>query len=142
MKWILWGVVIIIVLVGAFFAFNSYIYNEKQADEVLNEEVGAFASEGDFTERYSARVDRVDVVFEHKNFTEYRLTTNGLVREGELNTERGFEDDPDATVYLLNWQRPEGEQMYYVRLTNEPKKLYVLDSNRERIMSGVLTLEE
>ena len=95
----------------------------------------------EFTERYAARVDRVNVVFEHKDYTRYRLTTNELVREGELNTERGFEDDIDATVYVLNWQKPEGEQMYYVRLTAEPNLLYALDGERKILRGSALTLE-
>jgi hypothetical protein len=95
----------------------------------------------DFTERYTARVDRVDVVFEHKDYTWYRLTTNGLVREGELNTERGFEDDVDATVYVLNWQKPEGEQLFYVRLTAEPGRLYALDGERKLLRGSALILE-
>jgi len=100
-----------------------------------------FNESEDYTERYSALVDRVAVIFEHKNYTEYRLTTNGLVREGDLNTERGFGTDIDATVYVLNWQEPEAEQMYFVRLTNEPFKLYALDSNRNILKGSALTLE-
>lgn len=111
---------------------------------VLTESVGEGVTEVTpfaYTERYSARVDRVDVVFEHKDYTQYRLTTNGLVREGELNTERGFEDDVDATVYVLNWQKPEGEQILYVRLTNEPGRLYLLDTQRKIVRGSMLTLE-
>lgn len=93
------------------------------------------------TERYSARVDRVNVVFEHYDYTSYRLTTNGLVREGELNTERGFEADIDATVFVLNWQKPEGEQMRYVRLSTDPTHLYFIDSEQKIVMGSVLTLE-
>lgn len=94
------------------------------------------------TERYSARVDRVDVVFEHRDYTKYRLTTNDLVREGALNTERGYGDDPDATVYVLNWQQPEGEQIRYVRFTAEPGRVYVLDGNGEPIPGSALVLEK
>jgi hypothetical protein len=80
------------------------------------------------TERFAGQIDRVAVVFEQEDYIRYRLTTNGLVREGELNTERGFEDDENATVYVLNWQAPEGEQMRYVRHTKEPDRLYLIDS--------------
>ena len=97
--------------------------------------------EGPTTERYAARVDRVEVVFEHRDYTIYRLQTNDLVRTGELNTERGFKDDQDATVYVLNWQKPEGEQIRYVRLTSEPTKLYVLDGNQEIIQGSPLVLD-
>lgn len=93
------------------------------------------------TERYYAQVDRVKVVFEQWDYTRYRLQTNDLVREGELNTERGFENDPDATVYVLNWQKSEGEQIRYVRLTAEPTFLYALDGYQNIIRSGRLVLE-
>lgn len=93
------------------------------------------------TERYSAQVDRVKVIFEQWDYTRYRLQTNELVREGEMNTERGFGDDLDATVYVLNWQTPVGEQIRYVRLTAEPGYLYALDSDHNIIKSGRLVLE-
>lgn len=95
----------------------------------------------DATERYSARADRVDVVFEHKDYTHYRLQTNELMRTGDLNTERGFGDDIDATVYVLNWREPEGAQIRYVRLTSEPTHLYILDSNQEIVRGSRLTLD-
>ncbi len=94
------------------------------------------------TERYSARVDRVEVIFEQADYTHYRLQTNGLVREGDLNTERGYENDPDATVYVLNWQQPVGQQIRYVRLTAEPNHLYYLDNENRRIESSMLTRHE
>lgn len=93
------------------------------------------------TERYSAQVDRVKVMFDQWDYTRFRLQTNELVREGKLNTERGFEDDVDATVYVLYWDKPEGEQMRYVRLTGEPGYLYALDGYQNIIKSGRLVLE-
>lgn len=95
---------------------------------------------GAATERYSARVDRVEVVFEHKDYTQYRLKTNDLVRTGALNTERGYKEDMDATVYVLNWQQDEGQQIRYVRLTAEPTHLYILDSNQDIITGSKLIL--
>lgn len=94
------------------------------------------------TERYSAQVDRVKVLFEQWDYTRYRLQTNELVREGAMNSERGFGDDPDATVYVLNWDKPEGEQIRYVRLTAEPGRLYALDGYGELIKAGRLVLEQ
>lgn len=94
------------------------------------------------TERYSAQVDRVKVLFEQWEYTRYRLQTNELVREGAMNSERGFGDDPDATVYVLNWDKPEGEQIRYVRLTAEQDKLYALDGYQNIIKSGHLNLEK
>lgn len=91
------------------------------------------------TERFSARVDRVEVQFEHWNYTRYRLQTNDLVREGDMNSERGFKTDLDATVFVLNWQKPVGEQIRYVRLTSEPNFLYILDTNNKIIQGSGLT---
>lgn len=96
---------------------------------------------GQATERYTARVDRVDVVFEHWDYTRFRLQTNGLIREGDLKSERGFAADPDAMVYVLNAHKPVGEQIRYVRLTAEPTFLYMLDSANEIIRGGKLQLE-
>ncbi len=93
------------------------------------------------TERYSAQVDRVKVIFEQWDYTRYRLQTNELVREGEMNSERGFGDDADVTVYVLNWQKPEGEQIRYVRLTAEPTYLYALDGYQNIIRTGKLVLD-
>ena len=120
---------------------KSLYINYDVARGEIGEWVKDFEGESNFTERYSAQVDRVKVVFEHMNFTSYRLVTNGLVREGELNTERGFKDDIDATVFVLNWQKPEEQQTRYVKLTSEPNKLYLLDGAGERIISGALILE-
>ena len=137
--------VIIVCLAGMIgFMFGLYAANISKENELVDEVVTQVVdiSTAVATERYQARVDRVDVVFEHFDYTRYRLTTNELVRMGELNTERGFEDDIDATVYVLNWQQPEGEQMRYVRLTAEPGRLYLLDSEQKIITGSVLSLVE
>ncbi|MES2966511.1 MAG: hypothetical protein V4668_01835 [Patescibacteria group bacterium] len=91
------------------------------------------------TERYEARVDRVNVIFEQWDYRRFRLQTNDLIREGDMNSERGFENDTDASVYVLNWQKPEGEHIRYVRLTAEPDSLYVLDSDNKIIKGSKLT---
>ena len=119
---------------------ETKVLHEKNVAEV-SEVLPQTLKPAEPTERYLAQVDRVTVVFEQRDYTSYTLTTNGLVRTGELNSERGFENDPDATVYILNWQKPEGEQIRYVRLTAEPKYLYMLDTEREIVRSSRLLLE-
>lgn len=116
-----------------------YLLSEKPESAVTETVPEVLAELPAVTERFSARVDRVDVLFEHTDYTRYRLVTNGLVREGELNTERGYAEDENATVYVLNWQEPVGKQQYFVRLTAEPDKLYVLDGDRQLIRSGALS---
>lgn len=124
------GIAIVVIAAGVVLTGPSP-KSEERPPETLTGSVA--------TERYSARVDRVDVTFEQWDYTRFRLTTNGAIREGELNTERGFKDDEDATVYLLNWRKPEGEHIYYVRLADDPTHLYVLDGNREIIRGSALT---
>jgi len=60
-----------------------------------------------------------------------------FIERGNLNTERGFEEDEDATVYVLNYDKAENEQKYFVRLTNEPNSIIMLDNNRELIQSNL-----
>ncbi len=93
------------------------------------------------TERYTARVDRVEVVFEHWDYTKFRLQTNDLIREGELQRERGFDTDPDATVYVLYAQKPIGEQIRYVRLTTQPTVLFMLGSDNKIIIGSKLQVQ-
>ncbi len=66
-----------------------------------------------------------------KDFTQYRLTEGNQVKEGKLNTERGFEQDEDATVFILNFDKPENEQKFFVRLTNGG--VIMLDSQRKMV---------
>jgi len=138
--WVLFAV--LLVMVGYYVVSMRVVEAPVMSSSEVKEEITSdFAEGAAIYEHYAARVDRVDVVFEQRDYIQYRLTTNGFVREGELNTERGFEDDEDATVYVLNWQRSEGEQMRYVRLTNEPNRIYILDSNQEIVSGSALTLD-
>lgn len=118
---------------------SVYVHYDVESGEI-GEWVKDFEGESNPNERYRGQVDRVSVVFENYGYTSYRMVTNGVVREGELNTERGYKEDVDATVYVLDWQKSEGEQMRYVRFTKEPGKLFLLNTAGE--VSGVpLTLE-
>lgn len=81
------------------------------------------------TEAYVGSVKGADVVFEHLNYTTFRLTLNNDVTEGEMNTERGFEDDANATLYILHSDRPAAEQAYFVRYSNGD--VVMLDEERK-----------
>ncbi|ESE40621.1 hypothetical protein [Shewanella decolorationis] len=59
----------------------------------------------------------------------YRMTVNGLVTLGELNTERGFEQDENASLFILNWQQPEAEQIKFVKLSKDHSVLVRVDAN-------------
>lgn len=60
---------------------------------------------------------------------------NVFKESGSVNTERGFEEDLNATVYVLNFDKPETEQRYFVRLSLDSTRLLMLDKNRELIKS-------
>ncbi|WP_394776099.1 copper resistance protein NlpE N-terminal domain-containing protein [Flavobacterium sp.] len=55
--------------------------------------------------------------------------------DGNYNLERGLADDPDGTIYVLNWDKPEDEQIYYGYLSETPDKIYLLDNKRQIIKS-------
>ncbi len=82
------------------------------------------------TEIFSGDIDGKFAVFEHKDFAHYRLTIDSVVATGELNTERGYASDADATVLVLNSQKPESDQMYFVRLSSDSTSITQLDSAR------------
>jgi copper homeostasis protein (lipoprotein) len=48
---------------------------------------------------------------------------------GMLNTERGFENDRNATLFVLDADKPRQEQQYFVRLTDDTVNGYMLDSH-------------
>ena len=56
---------------------------------------------------------------------------------GTFNYERGLENDPDGTIYVLNWDQPEAKQIYYGHFSNDPDKIYLLNNKREIIKSDL-----
>ena len=60
---------------------------------------------------------------------QYRMNVDGLVTFGELNTERGFEQDENASLFILNWQQPEAEQIKFVKLSKDHSVLVRVDAN-------------
>ncbi len=72
-----------------------------------------------------------EIIFKQQDYTRYELSMDKIERRGDLNTERGWQDDADATVYILNWQRPADEQLIFVRTTAAPKVLSLLDASRD-----------
>lgn len=51
---------------------------------------------------------------------------------GNYNTERGFEKDEDATMYVLNDELPESEHLYFVRESGKNDILLKLDNEKKR----------
>lgn len=46
----------------------------------------------------------------------YRMIDNGLRVVGDMNTERGFQNDDNAVVYVLNWTQDEAQQIRFLRV--------------------------
>ena len=87
------------------------------------------------TESYSGMVKGSVVVFEHLNYTTYRLTVANELVHGEINTERGYKDDKNATVYILNSDGPQVGQVYFVRSSDG--HFIMLDEHREILMMRI-----
>lgn len=58
----------------------------------------------------------------------YRLSIAGVVTLGELNTERGFGPDENATLLILNWKQPQAKQIRFVKLSQDHSVLLRLDA--------------
>ncbi len=79
-----------------------------------------------------------EIIFKQQDYTRYELTFEKLEYRGDLTTERGWQNDADATVYILNWQRPVEEQRVFVRTTAEPRVLRQLDVSRNLAVPPVM----
>ncbi|MFH7013210.1 copper resistance protein NlpE [Flavobacterium sp. FlaQc-52] len=55
--------------------------------------------------------------------------------KGNFNIERGLDNDPDGTIYVLNWDQPLEKQIYYGYYSANPEKIYLLDRDRKIIKS-------
>ena len=64
-----------------------------------------------------------------------REPRNTFTEKGNFNTERGLENDPDGTIYVLNWDQPLEKQIYYGYYSANPEKIYLLDKDRKIIKS-------
>ncbi len=60
---------------------------------------------------------------------------NVFVQKGNFNTERGVGKDKNGTIYVLNYDKPEGEQIFYGLTSAEPNKIFLLDKERQIIKS-------
>ncbi|KUJ63532.1 hypothetical protein AR687_02260 [Flavobacteriaceae bacterium CRH] len=60
-----------------------------------------------------------------------------FTQKGNFDYERGLENDPDGTIYVLNWEKPECERIYYGYKSGNPEKIYLLNNKREIIKSGL-----
>jgi len=81
------------------------------------------------------RIDRLNNKYELSSIYKGKSPERKLKVKGNLNTERGLENDPDGTIYVLNWDKPQNEQTYYGYFSKNPEKIYMLDRNKKVIKS-------
>lgn len=68
-----------------------------------------------------------------------------FVEKGNYNVERGLENDPDGTIYVLNYDKSKADELYYGYTAKTPDKIFLLNNNREKIKSKLdyfLTLND
>lgn len=58
-----------------------------------------------------------------------------FVEKGNFNTERGLENDPNGTIFILNWDKPVEKQQYFGYFSSDTKKIYMLDREKKIIKS-------
>jgi hypothetical protein len=94
-----------------------------------------------FTEEYFGVLDGKNTTLTITNYTTYALSEEGAValRTGEVNTERGFGNEENATVYVLDYTKVEKEQTRFVRLSNDPTKIFLLNSAGTKALDTSLT---
>lgn len=81
---------------------------------------------------------KIDVVankFQLSTTYQGKQPEKSFTEKGNINTEKGLEKDPDGTIFILNWDKPEKDQTYYGYYSKNPEKLYLLDRNKKVIKS-------
>lgn len=81
------------------------------------------------------KINTIENKFELSSTYKGKSPEKKFVEKGSINTERGLEKDIDGTIYILNWDKPENEQVYYGYFSKNPEKLYLLDRNKKVIKS-------
>lgn len=75
--------------------------------------------------------------FELKSIYKGRGQEKPFIKTGNFNLERGLGDDPDGTIYVLNWDKPQAQQIFYGYTSKTPNTLYLLNNKREIIKSDL-----
>ncbi|MBS7254254.1 copper resistance protein NlpE [Flavobacterium branchiicola] len=81
------------------------------------------------------KIDSKTNKFELSSIYSGKKSEKQFTQKGNFNTERGLEKDIDGTIYILNWDKPESEQVYYGYYSKNPEKLFMLDSHKKVIKS-------
>lgn len=92
------------------------------------------------TEVFTGSANDALIRFEHLNYTRYRLVIALDTTKGNLNTERGYNDDEDATLYILEDPATQGTSWHFVRMTSGD--ILMLDRNRNVLPDTEFTREK
>lgn len=83
------------------------------------------------------KIDASSNKFQLSSIYKGKKPEKSFEEKGNINTERGLEKDPDGTIFILNWDKPEKDQIYYGYYSKNPEKLYLLDRNKRIIQSNL-----
>lgn len=116
-KWLFWGVGIIAVLIAAFFALNSYIYNEKQATVATDYKEAEYIIEGERVKLANGMASA-----EAAPGSASKITTQYFGNEiiTDLNN-----DDREDVVFLLTQNTGGSGTFYYVVAALNTERGYV-----------------
>ncbi len=67
----------------------------------------------------------------------YRMIQDGLRIVGDINTERGFDKDDNATVYVLNPNAQDSKQIRFVASTSDGKPELLLLGQKHQVQKEV-----
>lgn len=84
-------------------------------------------------ENYSGQVWGKQYMFSHSStatWNTYQLISAYVTTSWNYNTERWFWDDENATVFVLNFDKPESEQKKLVRLSTKSGVIFWLSGDK------------
>jgi len=138
MKKLLLTITLVVIVAGVMVYFFA-LQPTPSVNAPDSNESGAIAPDAfEATETFAGtNLEGETVIFSHKDFTRYQLQIGDVVSEGVLNTERGWHNDNDATVFVLNWQALEADQMLFVRKTGTTA-VTQLNADRTEIAAPVV----
>jgi hypothetical protein len=84
------------------------------------------------TQTFQGTVNGTTWTFEHNHYSEFRLQRGEQTEIGDMNTERGWQDDMNATVYVLHPNAKADLQLLLVRSTGTTA-LMLLNDQRQLV---------
>ncbi len=71
-------------------------------------------------------------IYKNNTFELVEIENNtSHITKGNVNYERGFEEDNDATLYVLNFDKP-SEERYFVRYSKNDSTIFPLNGQKKK----------